>query len=54
MYNYSDFDLNICQPFLGDSALHTAVVDELTTPLFSTLVGFGRACAPVRCAHPSF
>jgi hypothetical protein len=20
----------------------------------STLVGFGRACAPVRCAHPSF
>jgi hypothetical protein len=19
-----------------------------------TLVGFGRACAPVRCAHPSF
>jgi hypothetical protein len=34
MYNYSDFDLNICQSFLGDSALHTAVVDELTTPLF--------------------
>ncbi len=22
--------------------------------LYSILVGFGRACAPVRCAHPSF
>jgi hypothetical protein len=22
--------------------------------IFSLLVGFGRACAPVRCAHPSF
>jgi hypothetical protein len=21
---------------------------------YSILVGFGRACAPVRCAHPSF
>ncbi len=21
---------------------------------YTVLVGFGRACAPVRCAHPSF
>ncbi len=23
-------------------------------PVINLLVGFGRACAPVRCAHPSF
>jgi hypothetical protein len=27
---------------------------KFTRQLFFTLVGFGRACAPVRCAHPSF
>ncbi len=25
-----------------------------SSSIFNLLVGFGRACAPVRCAHPSF
>jgi hypothetical protein len=33
------------------------VIDMFWAPhsaLYILLVGFGRACAPVRCAHPSF
>ncbi len=33
--------------------VHFSIVDPLTL-IIQKLVGFGRVCAPMRCAHPSF
>ncbi len=39
-------------------AVTTELVDRMRTRtlrmILVVLVGFGRVCAPVRCAHPSF
>jgi hypothetical protein len=42
--------------FLLNHQYQQDVIDVLHLPetIISTLVGFGRACAPERCAHQSF
>ena len=38
---------------IGDKMVEYVDPEKYRIPLL-ILVGFGRACAPVRCAHPSF